>query len=126
MMILAETHQKMGEAINRVGLDMHGITGLFKAYNISHEFDNINRAITEIQSKLSIPEFHNLRRKKSPTSEVPGYIPEPPPTAASSSPSATSSAAHPDMGTGDQGDEKEGYSTLGKACTSCSPTSSNP
>src|SRR5947209_9391410 len=78
MMILAETHQKMGDAINQVGLDMHGITRLFKAYDITNEFDHINRAIAEIQCKLSTPEFRNLSRK-TPRQEASGYTPEPTP-----------------------------------------------
>src|SRR5436853_7160287 len=78
MMILAEIHQKMGDAINRVGLDMHGITGLFKAYNITNEFDQVNRAIAGIQCKLSTPEFHNLSRK-TPTPAASGSTPEPTP-----------------------------------------------
>ena len=48
MMVLAETHQKMADAINQSSIDVHGITGLLKSYDITKQFDHINDAIMAI------------------------------------------------------------------------------
>src|SRR5205807_7793413 len=79
MMVLADTHQKMADAINRSSLDVHGITGMLKSYNITQQFDHINDAIMAMQFKLSSPEFRNLGKKNTPSPGASGSIPEPTP-----------------------------------------------
>src|SRR5437588_11690809 len=65
MMVLADTHQTMADAINRSSLDIHGITEILKSYNIIQQFDHINNAIMAIQFKLSSPEFRHLGKKNT-------------------------------------------------------------
>src|SRR5437588_990734 len=81
MMVLADTHQKMADAINRSSLDVHSITGMLKSYNITQQFDHINNAIMAMQFKLSSPEFRNLGKKNtaSPGASVSTPEPTPPP-----------------------------------------------
>src|SRR5947209_11833156 len=79
MMVLADTHQKMADAINRSSLDVHGITGMLKSDNITQQFDHINDAIMAIQLKLSSPEFRNLGKKNTPSPRASGSTSEPTP-----------------------------------------------